>query len=529
MNRQVSSPNANSPAANDAGKTSTPPTPAHHLDTEGQGIEIKPGPLAETADKKRFRAELQRSDPFEGAGIPADEPLPAGSPDDPDSLEVERLSRLSALEYDRQRERSAKSMGARVASLDVAVKQMRAQLGMNAASAGNSRQGKGVLLTDPEPLPEDEVRQLDGASILQEIAGVFTNCLTLPEHAATVLALWVVFTWLHDAFPVSPMLVITSPERECGKTTLLGLLRHLVRKPFPSANATAAALFRIVDQYSPTVLADEVDKWLKQGDERMGIVNCGWERNLANVSRVEGDDNQVRTFSTWAPKALAGIGTMPDEIAGRAIEVRMRRQTEAEGRRLVSLRASDSGRFEPLRRALFTWTQAVLADGTLSRRDPALPDGFSNRLADNWRVLFAIAETAGEEWPERVRDAALAFTAQGREQSWGEMLIADIYDHFTQTKRDRALSVDIIGHLNGLEDRPWPEYAQGRPMTARQLSRKLSSFGIAPRQLRISDETGKGYYQEDFEEPYKRYCLAKKPAGESAQPLAPWQGLVEVA
>jgi hypothetical protein len=41
-----------------------------------------------------------------------------------------------------------------------------------------------------------------------------------------------------------------------------------------------------------------------------------------------------------------------------------------------------------------------------------LPPSAFNRLADNWRPLFAIAETAGGDWPRRAADAFTKLTGK---------------------------------------------------------------------------------------------------------------------
>ncbi|MGH9397655.1 MAG: hypothetical protein ACRD18_12480, partial [Terriglobia bacterium] len=302
-------------------QTPEPVLTAADLAKRGLKIEIKPLPAS--GEQRELKSQLHP-----GAG--------SDNPPDPDTKEIERLALLSFVDYGRERQDVSKRLGISLGILDRVVEAARRTKAGNGTPDG--RQGKAVFLADPELLPDAEARQLDGAAILQEIAETFSRYLTLPPHADTALALWVLLTWTHDAFRVSPLLAITSPERECGKTTLLSLLRYLVRKPFPSANASGPSMFRIVDKHAPTVLGDEIDKWLRQSDERMGIINSGWQKDFASISRVEGEDNEVRTFSTWAPKALAGILTLPEEIAGRSIEIRMRRQTQAEGANLKTLR-----------------------------------------------------------------------------------------------------------------------------------------------------------------------------------------------
>ena len=48
-----------------------------------------------------------------------------------------------------------------------------------------------------------------------------------PEHSADAAALWVMHTYLLDAFHISPRLAIASPEKQCGKTTLIDVTHAL--------------------------------------------------------------------------------------------------------------------------------------------------------------------------------------------------------------------------------------------------------------------------------------------------------------
>jgi hypothetical protein len=85
------------------------------------------------------------------------------------------------------------------------------------------------------------------------------NFLALPPRTADALALWVVHAHCHQAGDVSPILALTSPEKRCGKTRTVTLWRRLVPKPLTTANITAAAVFRSVEKWRPTLLIDEDD------------------------------------------------------------------------------------------------------------------------------------------------------------------------------------------------------------------------------------------------------------------------------
>src|SRR5207244_8108787 len=60
-------------------------------------------------------------------------------------------------------------------------------------------------------------------------------------------------------------------------------------------------------------------------------------------------------------------------------------------------------------RKLARWAQDNFA--ALQHCDPAMPASAFNRLADNWRPLFAIADRVGGDWARRAREAFAQLTA----------------------------------------------------------------------------------------------------------------------
>ena len=71
-------------------------------------------------------------------------------------------------------------------------------------------------------------------------------------------------------------------------------------------------------------------------------------------------------------------------------------------------------------------------------------------------------------------------------------------------------SAELAEKLGKLEERPWPEWRQGKPMTAPQLARALAPFGVRPANIRRGMEVVKGYRREHFEEAWTRYVPAKE-------------------
>src|SRR6266699_2798857 len=99
-----------------------------------------------------------------------------------------------------------------------------------------------IMDTDPFPIIEPWDEPVEGARLLDELRDFIRQYVVLPDHAAEVLALFVAHTYLLDAAEFTPYILVTSPVRECGKSTLLELLDHLVHRARATGGITAGAL-----------------------------------------------------------------------------------------------------------------------------------------------------------------------------------------------------------------------------------------------------------------------------------------------
>ncbi len=416
------------------------------------------------------------------------------SQDDSGRFEAElaRLAALSETAYERERIQAAKELGMRVTRLDKLVSARR-----------HSRSHSGELFPDePEPYPDE----VDGEDLLNELCAVIRRHVWLPPGAAEGMALWCVHAHAHDAADISPILGITSPTPECGKTVAMTFLGAVVPRALPASNITAAAVFRTMDRYSPTLLIDEADTFLNDNDELRGVLNCGHARRSASIVRTVGEDHEPARFSTWAPKAIAMIGKLPATLASRSVHVRLQRKTQGED--VMPLRLHQLDELLPLRRKMARWALDHLE--VLRLHEPYIPPGFGNRLADNWRPLLAIAEVVGGSWPERARNSALLLSGAAEEETAGIMVLEDLRTLFEA--HDRLSTQEILAALNAMDERPWPEWSRGRELSPAGLARLLKPFGIRPRSIREGENCNhKGYLREQFEDAFDRYLPATPP------------------
>jgi Protein of unknown function (DUF3631) len=408
-----------------------------------------------------------------------------------DEAEIARLAKLPPFDYDREREAAAERLKCRLSTLDAAVNAAR---GNGLSTAGK---GRAIQLATRKPWDTE----VDGAALLDALKAAIQRHVIIDGNAADAVALWILASYAFNAFFIFPRLLITSPEKRCGKSTLIDLIECLAEKPLVASHTTTSPIFRLIEMERPTILLDEAEDYLRDNEGMRPIINAGHKKN-GKVVRSVGDDHEPREFSVYAPMVIAGIGGQHGTIEDRSIIIRLRRKRRDD--HTEAFRVDRPGPLETLARRCARWARDH--NGQLGTAEPHMPDTLYNRDADNCRPLFAVADAAGGDWPVRARRTAEEMAGSGDDQSVKVVLLSDIRDAFHTTTTDRMTSEDMTGHLASLEDRRWPEWYHGRPITKVQLAKLLKTFGISPRTIRTADgRTPKGYLLADFEDAFTRY------------------------
>jgi Protein of unknown function (DUF3631) len=283
-----------------------------------------------------------------------------------------------------------------------------------------------------------------------------------------------------------------------------------------NTSISTAVLYRIIEQHGPTMLIDEFDTFMKNDDLR-GILNAGYTRDTTKVPRCVGDDHKPREFSVWAAKAFTLIGRLPATLDDRTIVLRMKRRLPTE--KVERLRSRDRGKFNHLRAKCMRFANDCRA--AIQQAEPLLPEKLNDRAQDIWEPLLTIADTAGGKWPKRARRAAIRLSGgeDHDNEPVGIQLLADVCEFFEKRKLDRVFSKDLAEYLAAIEERPWPEYYHGKPITQRQIAALLKPFEIRPKEIRNSADHGKGYLAKQFGDAFARYLtfpLPKKGGWRSA-------------
>ena len=112
-------------------------------------------------------------------------------------------------------------------------------------------------------------------ALLQKISAKIRKYIVLRPEAVITTALWTMTAWAHEGATHSPILAAISVEPDSGKSTLLGVLRFLVPKPFVSVEPTGPSVYRTVDREHPTLIIDEADDLFYRKSDLRAIVNAG--------------------------------------------------------------------------------------------------------------------------------------------------------------------------------------------------------------------------------------------------------------
>jgi hypothetical protein len=367
----------------------------------------------------------------------------------------------------------------------------------------------------PSPPPDQPADPTDGSNLnvynlVHEL--VRRHIYVTPEEC-TAIALWILHCWVARRFTHSPRLALISPVRGCGKTTTIALIEQLVPSPWRADDVSAASIYR--QRPLPIFLLDEFDQAILRNNSTLkAVLHSGW-RVGGSVSRfIDGRSQQLKVFT---PVAMAAIGahSLSLPLIDRSIVINMHTPPPD-----VPIDRLDefSPVFTKTRKLILRWAQTVQLNP-----DPDTA-GLTLRPADNWRVIFSIADSlsAGAE----ARAAALKLKANRADVDPGVALLQDIRRVLRQRVADRIASVDLVAALHELSDywADWNDDRPGQKLTQAHLARLLRAFHIRsksiwPSQRAANSRSRKGYTRDQFEDAWRRYCPEDGTAAQSKKTI----------
>lgn len=335
--------------------------------------------------------------------------------------------------------------------------------------------------------------------------------IAMPETTPLVIATWTAAAYLLDVWDRFPHLGISSPEKRCGKTTLLELLNLVAPKPRYTTNISPAALYRIIEAERPTLLMDESQSLARRGSEQSEVIreilNAGIGPN-AKVIRCGGANmTEIVEFSVYSPKVFAMIGKLDSVLADRTLPVDLRRKTPADVvKRFRHRLVAQEG--EVLKIGLENWCREN-RDKIQDVYDHIEPFPIDNdRMADLLTPLQAVLAVANGP-REVLKEYAFLLDRRDREQEMQTPGVQLLFACKELFEGKAFIGTDLlIERLKARKEEPWDRWNR-TGLNRETLSALLRPYDIRPGKYQKKRngkvEQLRGYFARDFQDAWDRY------------------------
>jgi hypothetical protein len=354
----------------------------------------------------------------------------------------------------------------------------------------------------PELVPWPD--QVGTAELLAGVEAKFRRYVVATDAIVTVSILWAAFTYLVEIASYAPKLVYFFPDPNAGKSTALHVLRWIAQRAYLAVEATGPALYRVIDRLRPTLFLDEADSLFTRSTVLAHIINASSDNAGAKIVRA-GKGKEYVEYDVFGTQAIAMKGlNMPGTTLSRCILCMIWPKTESEF--VEEFSKQDDEEFVILRRKLARWS----VDNAAALQAARPESRHNNRVRDNYRLLWAIADLAGGEWPKRARAATLELETERDEPSEGLRLLAAIRDIFGT--REAMTSADICAALVADPSGEWANFRDKGPISQTQLAVLLKAYRIRTEKVSPAGIRLNGYFRAQFKNAFAR--LLQKPARE---------------
>ena len=364
----------------------------------------------------------------------------------------------------------------------------------------------GIQEIEPWPQP------VELSQVLSETVALFRRYIWMSESQVIVVVLWCAATYLHDEFEIFPFLSITAPSKRCGKTTLFTLASKFVPRALVLAgDVSAPFVFRAINAYAPTLMIDEAQDAFRKNPDLASIYNAGHVKDTAYVGRVEKINEQLVPvrFNVFCPKILALKGKIRDDsLQERVIEIRLGRMTKDD---LVEGDYWDDK--SKLNESLVLLQQRFARASLdllakIKDHRAEMPEFENSRTKQNWKPSWIVAELAGGEWTEKLKQGINECDEEGlQELAFSDYLIRSLKEFCenyvkrpsvtrrkTDEQRDHVPTDEILSPSQGLNsDKEAPWKADGKELTAEKLAKELRGYKVKSTQTEINKMRTRGY------------------------------------
>jgi len=195
-----------------------------------------------------------------------------------------------------------------------------------------------------------------------KIEKVLKKFIDMREEYYSVVALWIIGTYLHKQFSSYPYLFFNAMKGS-GKTRMLNIIANLSKDGRNAGSMTEAVLFRTA--YKRTLCLDEIEK-IDKNEALNLILNSGYKKGLS-VERMakrktpEGDIEEPELFNVYCPIAMANIKGIRDVLSDRCISIILEKSAKKNITRLIENFDNDI-EFKTIKGGLNRLTEKISSD-----------------------------------------------------------------------------------------------------------------------------------------------------------------------
>ena len=371
--------------------------------------------------------------------------------------------------------------------------------------------------------------QVDPVALYEKLRAHLNKYIYLRDPKVyDFLALWIMGTYVFRVFRYYPYVHLHG-EKQSGKSILLEVLEPIVFNGSMMVGSTAAAIFRKIENESPTLLLDEAE-YLTSGDRDrnralMEVLKSG-HNHKGRTERCGSEKEGYRpiSFATYCPKIIGGINPLDDVLGDRAIPIRMVRKEDGEADHRYKDDPAMQEFHQQLRDELYAFglMEAVRISETYNGVEGSILGGshLSNRELDLWESILVLANLLDGHADDSTRTNTMEQLSLSVQQYRKE---ADARDNDTG-KLLRALHL-MVKNLRMASDRSdvlefwtddvekWLRENEDISFPSKTaLTRRLNAFEITTANRWTADGTKRVYRIDILKllEYMKRYCVPEE-------------------
>lgn len=168
--------------------------------------------------------------------------------------------------------------------------------------------------------------ELDG--LYENIAGFIQDHVVLRDmQEVEIMALWIIASYKQGCFDTAPYLQFLGAI-ESGKTRALEVLSMLCYRAVNLISISPAALCRLIERYTPTVLLDQAEQKFnlksERGCEMYDIFMSGYKKGQRYIVASKEDESSIVSRDVFGFKAVASTRVFDHAFASRSIQFKMK-------------------------------------------------------------------------------------------------------------------------------------------------------------------------------------------------------------